>query len=152
MFNFYSPTYQPSGDLTRTNGSQNIPGGALVAPEFELLDAVIANRGANHYRTLLASTSLSTSHRLLNANGAIPQIDCVITYDLSREIALAPTPAAPAAHLDQTLCAGTMCDAERQALVNALSVAPQAGSTTPANRARAAVLCVLTSPAYSIVE
>lgn len=152
VFNFYSPTYQPSGDLTRTSGSQNIPGGALVAPEFELLDAVIANRAANRYRADIVNGS--TSHRLQNANTAanIPQIDCVITYDFSKEIALALNPSALAAHLDQTLCAGTMRDAERQALINALSVASQTATTTPTNRARAAVLCVLTSPAYSIVE
>jgi len=45
-----------------------------------------------------------------------------------------------------------MRNSERQALVNALSVAPQTSSSTPTNRAQAALLCVLTSPAYMIVE
>ncbi len=149
VFNFYTPNYQPSGDLTETSGSQNIPGGDLYAPEFQLLDAVYANRSPNRYRSDIFNGK--TEHTLLNS-ATRGVIKCTISYDLSKEIALAPNPSALAAYLDQTLCCGTMREAERQALVNALSVAPQNNASTPTNRAQAALLCVLTSPAFTIVE
>ncbi len=149
VFNFYSPTFQPSGDLTETSGSQNIPGGDLYAPEFQLLDAVYANRNPNRYRSDIFNGQ--TVHTLFS-NATLGTFVCTIRYDLSKEIALAPNSAALAAYLDQTLCCGTMTDSVRQSLVNALNVAPQNNSATPTNRAQAALLCVLTSPAYAIVE
>jgi uncharacterized protein (DUF1800 family) len=149
VFNFYSPTYQPAGDLASTNGSQNIPGGSLHAPEFQLLDAVVSNRTPNRYRSDIFTGQ--TVHTLFS-NATLGTFRCTIRYDLSKEIALAPNPSALAAYLDQTLCCGTMRNSERQALVSALSVAPQTSSSTPTTRAQAALLCVLTSPAYMIVE
>ncbi len=149
VFNFYTPSYQPSGDLTETYGSQNIPGGVLAAPEFQLLDAVIANRTPNRFRSDVYNEN--TVHTLIN-NTAAGNLRCTITYDFSKEKTLASNPSALAAYLDQTLCCGTMSDQTRQALVNALNVASPTASTTPTNRAHAAILGVLTSPAFMIVE
>lgn len=143
VFNFYLPDFQPSGEITSYVGSSNIPDGSIFAPEFQLLDAVVANRAPNRYRSDVINES-STFTLLNNANGVLR---VVISYDFSHEASLANDPAALVEHLDKTLCVGTMTDKARLALVDAISI-----STNERNRYRAALMCVLTSPAFAITE
>ncbi len=150
VFNFYMPTYQPSGDLTGTPGSQNIPNGSLYAPEFQILDSVYANRITNRYRSDIYNESIT--HTLFN-NAAIGLFQCKITYDFSKERQLAGTPSALVEYLDKTLCCGTMTNEARQSLVSAISIGSQTlNATTITNRTHAALLCVLSSPAFAIAE
>lgn len=143
VFNFYLPDFQPAGEITQYEGSRNIPDGSIFAPEFQLLDAVYANRTPNRYRA--DAVNESTTHTLLNNDNGLKR--CAIGYDFSKESSLAGDPAALVEHLDKTLCCGTMTDVARQALVDAISI-----SSNQSNRYRAALAGVLSSPAFVIAE
>ena len=143
VFNFYLPDFQPAGDITSYTGSKNIPERTIYAPEFQILDGVFANRTPNRYRSDVINRF--TNHtNLNNSNG---QIRTRIEYDFSEEEAMATDPAALVEHLDAKLCCGTMTDEARQALVDAIS-----STTNLTNRYRAALMCVLNSPACAIAE
>lgn len=143
VFNFYLPDYQPAGDITEYVGSSNIPDGSIFAPEFQLLDAVYANRIPNRFRSDVVNENRVFT--LLNNSNGVKT--CTITYDFSTERDLAEDPAALAAYLDRTLCCGTMTNDARQKLVEALSI-----GTNIRNRYRAAIMSVLTSPAFAVSE
>ncbi len=143
VFNFYLPDYQPAGELTTYVGSKNIPNGAVYAPEFQLLDAVIANRAPNRLRSDCFNEG-ATYTQLNNENG-LKRI--TLTHDFSREKALADDPAALAEYLDKTLCYGTMPNELRAALVTAIST-----NTNVNDRVQAALAAVVSSPAFMIAE
>jgi hypothetical protein len=143
VFNFYLPDYQPAGEITEYVGSDNIPDGSIFAPEFQLLDATFANRGPNRLRADVINEQ--RVHTNLNNSNGVKK--CTISYDFSVERDLADNPAELAEYLDRTLCCGTMSNEMRQALVDAISV----GSDVR-NRYRAAIMGVLTSPAFAIAE
>ena len=50
VFNFYLPDHQPAGELLTYQPSRRNPYGAVFAPEFEILNAVTANRTINRFR------------------------------------------------------------------------------------------------------
>jgi uncharacterized protein (DUF1800 family) len=52
VFNFYFPDYRPSGEFLTYLPSARIPNATLVAPEFQILDALTSNRTANLYRNV----------------------------------------------------------------------------------------------------
>lgn len=51
VFNFYYADYKPSGEFQAAIPSSRIPGGELVAPEFNIVTALTATALPNNYRT-----------------------------------------------------------------------------------------------------
>ncbi len=155
VFNFYLPNFQPAGPVTNETPSRRIPNRILVAPEFELLTSVVANRWANRYRTEIRRGSV-VMNQINNAKAG--KVVTTIPLDFSVENGLADDPAALAEHLDMILCAGTMKNSFRNAIVAALNEeVPLTGTdeqiaVKKVDRAKGAILSVITSPASTIVE
>ncbi len=140
VFNFYDPDYQPPGDITNYKPSRRIPNGALVAPEFEILTSVIANRFANRLRGDVINSRVR--FRIL---GGDPPTYVNINLDFQPEADMASDTDALMEHLDLLLCHGTMSDKTREIIANALD-AHLNGPNDALWRARAAILAVLTCP------
>ncbi|TWU62882.1 MULTISPECIES: DUF1800 family protein [Crateriforma] len=144
VFNFYLPDFQPAGPITAYQASSRIPNGSIYAPEFQLFDAVVANRMANRIRGDIADAN--ADYTAVN-NQKAGRHDVDLPMDFSVEETLGEDPMALAKHLDMTLCAGTMTNEFREALVDALQQ-----ETNVQQRTRGAILSVLMSPAGMIVE
>jgi uncharacterized protein (DUF1800 family) len=53
VFNFYLADYQPAGDLANYNPSSRIPLKEIATPEFQIVNAISANRSVNLFRGLI---------------------------------------------------------------------------------------------------
>jgi len=146
VFNFYKPNFQPTGAIANHVPSRRIPNGKIYVPEMELFTSVMANRMANRYRWDIQNDRCDWT--LVNNSGF--RVESSLELDFSRERALAGDPAALAEHLDLRLCTGTMTDAFRQALAEAIN--EEASASDVDNRVAGALLSVLMSPAHMIVE
>lgn len=142
VFNFYLPDYQPPGEITDYVGSRRLPNGTLFAPEFEIFNAVTANRMANRFRNDIRDASIRWN--LLGSAG----LENTITLDFSTEEGLAADPAALLSHLDMVLCHGSMSDASKQIIADAIDEE----TTDLTLRARSAILSVMTSSENMVTE
>ena len=129
VFNFYHPDYVLPGPLAAAG---------LVAPEFEITDDNFAISVPNYLRTFVNSVTGSV----------VANQPYVITLNTTYEQTLVANPAALLDHLNSVLCAGTLPSAARTRILTALS--SLATSTTNEDRAKTAILLVLTSPAAAI--
>jgi uncharacterized protein (DUF1800 family) len=129
VFNFYLPNHVPAGPLLTHQASSRIPDGVIHAPEFEILTSVAASRFANRLRADVRDAKVD-----------LPSAK--IDLDFSTEVALASQPDALIDHLDLLLCQGALSVPAHNALSGALTSTP----STPTDRARAAVLAMLTAP------
>lgn len=84
VFNFFSPQYQPPGDLLDFQPSRRIPNRALYAPEFQQKTAVTSNRLINRY-----IWDISSQRARFTASGANYNFECNLNFDLSAEKQLA---------------------------------------------------------------
>jgi uncharacterized protein (DUF1800 family) len=127
VFNFYSPDYQPPGRILTAG---------LVAPEFQILNAVFGVSLPNSFNTLI--TSGTGSFRL----------------NLADQETLAANTGALMDNLNLLLTNGTMSPETRAtilAAVNGITTAMvPSGSTLNQQRARLAVYLTLLSPDYAI--
>lgn len=130
VFNFYHPDYVLPGPLAAAG---------LVAPEFEITDDNFAISVPNYLRTFVNSTTTGV---------AAANQPYVITLNTTYEQTLVANPGALLDHLNSVLCAGTLPSAARTRILTALS--SLATSTTNEDRAKTAILLVLTSPAAAI--
>jgi len=130
VFNFYHPDYVLPGPLAAAG---------LVAPEFEITDDNFAISVPNYLRTVVNSTTTGV------ATANQPH---VITLNTTYEQTLVATPGALLDHLNTVLCAGTLPSAARTRILTALT--SLATTTTNEDRAKTAILLVLTSPAAAI--
>ena len=130
VFNFYHPDYVLPGPLAAAG---------LVAPEFEITDDNFAISVPNYLRTFVNSTTTGV------ATANQPH---VITLNTTYEQTLVATPGALLDHLNTVLCAGTLPSAARTRILTALT--SLATTTTNEDRAKTAILLVLTSPAAAI--
>jgi uncharacterized protein (DUF1800 family) len=169
VFNFYLPNHQPSAStnasvagLPTTPGSTNIPergppGAAsrdLFSPEFQIVDAVVAN--AWHNRTRADLTSNSSNPRRYTTtltNPAGVNQTAIINFPMPTEVGLAASndPAALIRHLDRVLCNGTMTESFKTNLRTAIQA--EVNGTTSANqidRLNGAMMTVMNSPFYLI--
>ncbi len=80
VFNFYLPDYQPPGDLIGYNPSRRIPREGLFAPEFQVLNAVTANKTMNLLTAYVRNRYVSHGMR---------KGTCRIFFDLDEELDLA---------------------------------------------------------------
>lgn len=167
VFNFYLPNHQPSAStnptvagLTTTAGSTNIPergppGPAsrdLFAPEFQIVDAVVANSWHNRTRTDITNNPRRYTVTLTNPSN-VGQT-ATINLNMSAEETLAGTtdPASLIRHLDNVLCNGTMTEAFKTSLSNAIlaEVPTGASATNKTDRVNGAMITVMNSPFYLI--
>ncbi len=123
VFNFFSPSYVEPGSLAAAG---------LVAPEFQITDATTSIDAPNFFRSFL-----------VNPNTAA--VSVAVTPDLSYEQTLLATPTVLLDHLATVLAGGNLPQATRDVIIAKLAALP--ASATSLDRARAAVLLVLTSPA-----
>lgn len=129
VFNFYSPDYQPPGRILAAG---------LVAPEFQILNAVFGITLPNSFNTLI--TSGTGSFRL----------------NLSEQETLAANTGALMDNLNLLLTHGTMSNETRAtilAAVNGITTAMvPSGSTLNQQRARLALYLTLLSPEYAVLK
>lgn len=144
VFNFYLPNHVPAGELQDYVASDRLADRTVHAPEFELLTSVAANRMANRLRADIRDAKVDLI--ALDAAGPVP---FEIRLDTSGEEALAPRPWALVSHLDLLLCQGTLSPGSSQAIVDALTASAAASA---ADRARGAILAVLTAPDCAVQE
>jgi uncharacterized protein (DUF1800 family) len=55
VFNFYLADYQPAGDIANLTPSSRIPLKEIATPEFQIVNAISANRSVNLFRSLIIS-------------------------------------------------------------------------------------------------
>jgi uncharacterized protein (DUF1800 family) len=137
VFNFYLPSHVPAGPLQTYQASARIPDRTIRAPEFEILTSVAANRLANRLRADVRDAKVDLSVLARNE-----RVQFQIALDFATEEALATQPKTLLEHLDVLLCQGALSVAAHGALASALTATP----ATATERARAAVLAVLTAP------
>jgi len=119
VFNFFDPTFQPSGDLLGYEPSRRIPNGELVAPEFQQKTAVTSNRLINRY--IWDINSQRSRHRAANANYTM---ECHLNFDLTAEKALAANDADMPKLvdlLDLVFCCGSMPDDYKARIVEVIN-------------------------------
>ena len=133
VFNFYHPDYVLPGPLAAAG---------MVAPEFEITDDNFAISTPNFLRTFV-NAAIPTSGGV-----PTPAAPYVIMLNLTYEQTLLSTPTALLDHLNVVLCSGSLSAASRTRIITALAALPTA--TTTIDRAKVAILMVLTSPAAAI--
>jgi uncharacterized protein (DUF1800 family) len=144
VFNFYLPNHVPAGELQDYVASERLPDRTVHAPEFEILTSVAANRMANRLRADIRDAKVDLV--AVDSAGSAP---FEIRLDTGAEEALALRPRALISHLDLLLCHGTLSTGSSQRIVDAVTAA--AGATA-ADRARGAILAVLTAPDCAVQE
>jgi hypothetical protein len=172
VFNFYNADYQPR-QIVGVPLSSRIPNGIAVAPEFEILNAITANRTANWYRDRIAAGNRTEGHLGFNTPSTsqqgnvvttpIASTRCVVTYDFTAERNLSTSVAGIDAlleRLDLYMCGGTLSNAYkasmRAALVTEVNTALSSGGTVDnteaLNIARGAILAIMTAPSFRVTE
>jgi Protein of unknown function (DUF1800) len=134
QFVFYSPSvfnYYPF--------DYELPGTALLAPEFGVQNATTSVARANFANGLLFVSSIAPDSTVYGATGT--------TLDLAPYQAVAADATALTSRLDQDLLAGRMSAAMRDAIASAVNAYP---ATDTLNRARAALWLVITSSQFQV--
>ena len=143
VFNYYLPDYQPPGDLLGYNPSRRIPGDALYAPEFQVLNAVTANRFINRIKGYTRSRYVQNNMR---------RGRCRIVFDLSEELELAKNNdnlPEILRRFDLLLCNGSLREETKSSIINAITSESTSASQNVA-RVEEALLAVLMSPDCAI--
>ncbi|MDZ4853126.1 MAG: DUF1800 family protein [Pirellulaceae bacterium] len=136
VFNFYLAEFRPTGEFQAFPVSSRIPTGVLVAPEFNIVNAITANATTNFYRGLISTslrsdtiqtigsiagntiTGTSTTNTANVTTLATESTRSRVTFDFSEEttLALGTNVGLPweddvlklIEHLDLYLCGGTL--------------------------------------------
>jgi hypothetical protein len=130
VFNFYHADYVLPGALASAG---------LVAPEFEITDDNYAISVPNYFRNFVNATTTGL---------AATTQPYILTLNLTYEESLVSNPPALLDHLSRLLTADSLPAAAKTRITTALAALPTATTTT--DRAKTAVLLVLTSPAAAI--
>ena len=152
VFNFYLPDFQPPGGLIGFHASRRNPHDALYAPEFQVLDAVTANRSVNRFMSWVRNRYVRTT--LFNDNGV--NVICQIDFDLDDEYALVRDIANMPQYLrqlDLLLCNGSLSEETKDHIISAVQ-AHAAGTSDYHTEIRLeeTLLAVLLSPDCAIEE
>ena len=133
VFNFYHPDYVLPGPLAAAG---------LVAPEFEITDDNYAISVPNYLRGFVLAT--------LPSSGGVPTAAApyTLTLKLDYEVSLVGNVPALLDHLNTVLCSGSLSASARTRITTALSALPT--STSNEDRAKTAILLVLTSPSGAV--
>jgi uncharacterized protein (DUF1800 family) len=121
----------------------NLPGTDMVAPEFAILDTLIAYRRINFVDTLF----LANNGNGLPALGSSRLSPTGTQVNYANYQAQAGTPANLVEILNTSMMHGTMSTSMRTSIIDAVTTIP---SSDPANRTRVAIYLVATSSQYQV--
>jgi hypothetical protein len=110
----------------------------LVAPEYQITDDTFAIMVPNFLRDFILANNTATSLA----------VDQQLVLDFTFEQTLVANPSALIDHLSLLLAGGTLPDLVRTRVTTALAALP--ASATTLDRARSAVLIIITSPAGAV--
>lgn len=148
VFNFYLPNHVPGGELQDYRPKGRVPNRTVYAPEFQILTSVATNRIANLFRYQVRADLNLSVRRYDSATSAPVNVPFKVRLDLSEESALAGDPDALLQHLDILLCHGTLSDTARNNLAGII----EAATADPEERAKGAILALLTAPDCAVHE
>nr|WP_246460098.1 DUF1800 domain-containing protein [Puniceicoccus vermicola] len=131
VFNFFSPTYQPSGPIKDAG---------LVAPEFQITNEVTGIRVPNHL--------FSSIWYQVTWNGDRPTRE--VHFDFSDELALVGDTDALLEHLDVTLMHGQMSNEMRELLHFTLT-RPDVLNQSESEQVRLAIYLIASSPEFAVL-
>jgi len=156
VFNFFLPDYQPQGSITDYAPPATIPNGKLSAPEFQILTAVSANKGANMIRgDINRGGTAGVSLPMYSAAGTPTNNTFKIIYNFGEYATIAGTGdfTGLVERLDIAFAGGTLPENVKLALVNAIAAEKQRRrNVSNTDLAKAAVLSVITSAASNVDE
>jgi uncharacterized protein (DUF1800 family) len=136
VFNFFSPDYVLPGPLATAG---------LVAPEFEITDDTYATLVPNFLRTFVFANNVPAAGATPTA---IQQAQSTLMPDLAYEQTLVTNVPALLDHLNLVLAGGALSAEARTRITAGLAALP--ANTTAQDRARSAILLVLTAPNAAI--
>ncbi len=152
VFNFYLPDFQPPGGLIGHKPSRRNPHGALFAPEFQVLNAVTANRAINRFQSWIRNRSINS---YLYVNNGI-NLRCLITFDLDDEYDLVrniDNMPELLRRFDLLLCNGSLSEETKDVIIQAMEAhAATTGDFHTEVRLEESLLAVLLSPDCAIEE
>ncbi|MCO8122642.1 DUF1800 domain-containing protein [Stieleria sp. TO1_6] len=146
VFNYYLPDYQPPGDLIGYQPSRRNPYDSLFAPEFQILNAVTANRMLNRLRTYCRNRY--TQHGMRKGS-------CRITFHLEPEIELAQdldNMDEILQRFDLWLCNGTLSEETKTSIKNAVIAETEGRDYAYVDRLEIMLNAVLVSPDCAIEQ
>ncbi len=154
VFSFYLPDFQPPGPMIGHKPSRRNPQGALYAPEFQVLNAVTANRSINRLMNWVRNRRVVTT--LYNNSADNILLRCTITFDLDTEYESVRNIAGMPDLLkkfDLLLCCGSLSEETKNTIIQAV----QNHAATESNyhteiRLEESLLAVLISPDCAIEE
>jgi uncharacterized protein (DUF1800 family) len=137
VFNFFQPDFAPNGEVKEAG---------LTAPEFQITnDASVVWVPNLSFFFVFGSPAIPPDIDFF-LPGSITEAEIEITLDLSDEVALADDVDALLDRLDLLLTYGTLSDASRHAIKEAVE------GVDPAARVAQALSLIMTSPDYAIAE
>ncbi|HED19098.1 MAG TPA: DUF1800 family protein, partial [Gammaproteobacteria bacterium] len=113
VFGFYSPDFQPPGDIPSYKPSRLIPNGQIYAPEFQIMTPV----ADFSFLRLISQYTRNEFARFTLPNAT----DNEVRFDFSDEIALAERPSELLAHLDLLLCHGGLSNGSKDIITKIIS-------------------------------
>jgi uncharacterized protein (DUF1800 family) len=136
VFNFFSPDYVLPGTLAAAG---------LVVPEFEITDDTYATLVPNYLRSFVFASNTPPANATPTQ---LAQVSTVLMPDYTYEQTLLTNIPALLDHLNLVLAAGTLSTEARTRITTGLAALP--ATTSALDRARSAVLLVLTAPAAAV--
>lgn len=134
VFNFYRPGYIAPGTETGAAG--------LTAPELQIANA----------STVMGYPNFLTIYALGRSPRLNPALAPTFVADYTAEAALSADPEALLDHLDLILTHGTLQDATRASITEALAVIDSSSQAGRLVRAQLASVMVMTSPEYIVLR
>jgi len=130
VFNFYSPSYSPAGELSDAN---------LVAPEFQILNETYITHTLN-----MLAISTYTGYQGIQLE---PGNEDRILIDISAELAMTNNPTELVEHLNLLLLSGQMSENMKTELITATEAIPESETHL---RVLNTLFLTLASPQYAI--
>ncbi len=151
VFGFYSPNYIPNGVISDVG---------LVAPEFQLHNTAFAISYIHLIDYCFQGFyCYNISYPYWDEEGmftewweALYSDDATMSFDLSYELTLANNHPALLDHLDLLFCHGSMGDATKQAILNALAASESEFQFNLEGKVRYAMFLVLLSPDFTVLK
>lgn len=152
VFNFYLPDFQPPGPLNGLQPSRRNPRGALFAPEFQVLNAVTANRSINRLQNWVRNRYIQTTFYNRNNINLVGRITFNLDaqHNLVRDINNMPL---LLQYFDLLLCNGSLSEETKDIIIAAVTEhAPSTSEYHTEVRLEESLLAVLLSPDCAIEE
>lgn len=146
VFNYYLPDFQPPGDLIGYRASRRYPYEALFAPEFQILNAVTANRTLNLLRRFANDR---------RTNYGMREGRCRISFDLEPEIELArdlDNLDEILKRFDLLLCNGTMSEETKTSIKDAVIAESEGRDWMYRERVETMLHAVIISPDCAVEQ